>query len=828
MRAAASGKRRIGLGLQRILLVIAVALGCLALRGIRTSSATGGASGLPPTKAIAQLRSPDRRKCWQAVTAIMQIDPETAQRDLKNLIGKLKGGDGYERYWAAVALERMGSAAKSAVPALIAATRDAEPAVRVHAAVALKRVDAAADPVVSAIATLLDESAWAGSRNTTGGRDPNGVEQAAAEWLTRAADKQQLVRLLIQAVGDPLSRDSLVTPLLGELGAANLLGEQQADAITALISNIRNSRSGRSLPAAWKALGRIGLPAVGPLIDSFSKEADKTRRSYLSGALTSIGKPALPQLIEALKSPNPTVRASAAETLRSMKDGLDAAAPALIQALADPDVEVRRAAAFAIWVSDIPAKAVVPRLIQSLKDPDFDVVHSAMYALEYRGRAAADAAPALVAILRGPKSFWRARAAQTLGLIGDDPKLVVPALMSGLDDADSDVRLSCLDALQFVDPLPATIEPALQKALTEKQPPMRYTAAILLLRLAPQNPQAQQALRESLIAGQLGNGLSHDPGQPQPPMPAGWVDVLLPMLDNPFEPYWERVVSMLGALGPTAAPAASKLVAIMREYQGQRPANAASECLAKLGPNAVPAVEPLVASDDAVTRVTGAWLLWKLGQREKGMRLLLAELNHPRKHIRESAAARLSGIITEQPTETPAIVAVLNKATDARARAAAASALMFADTLADRPAIQALIAALAEPAPEVRAAAANTLAWLCDSPPPCAWPLQQDRFTQFAEFVRYREAHVRPWPDMPQAVQALTRLLLDDDATVRTAAVGALGKAGREAVCALPLLAMLESDEAIQFELQMALQRIEPWSLGLGKPEPDRGFRRRR
>jgi HEAT repeat protein len=294
---------------------------------------------------------------------------------------------------------------------------------------------------------------------------------------------------------------------------------------------------------------------------------------------------------------------------------------------------------------------------------------------------------------------------------------------------------------------------------------------------------------------------------------------VVPVLDDPFDPSWADAISTLRSLGPGAVAAAAKLVELIGEYEKQR--ELAFGALVTMGPQVLPAVQPLVDSEDANLRIIAGRVLCRNGQRERGMQMLLAELSHPREQVRHLATGGLSEVIADFPDQTLPIVAMLRGAKESRGRAAAASALYFADPHADRPAVQALIAALADPDAGVRRSAAFVLGAMSDSPPPCAGPLRQSRFAAFSEFVKYRESRQRPWPDMPTAIVALASLLQDPEAGPRDAAVHALGMAGRESIPVLPLLKMLENDESqeVRFQLSNAWRRIEPWNLALDRPE---------
>lgn len=95
-----------------------------------------------------------------------------------------------------------------------------------------------------------------------------------------------------------------------------------------------------------------------------------TMRETAAAALGRIGKPAVHQLVEALQSPNPTLRHQAADTLARIGPSAVDAVPALVAAMDDEDPLVRKAAARALGQIGPDAAAAVPKLIEMLLEDD--------------------------------------------------------------------------------------------------------------------------------------------------------------------------------------------------------------------------------------------------------------------------------------------------------------------------------------------------------------------------------------------------------------------------------------------------------------------------
>ncbi len=85
-------------------------------------------------------------------------------------------------------------------------------------------------------------------------------------------------------------------------------------------------------------------------------------------ALSRIGQPAVPQLIETLSNPDPQIRRATLSVLSRMGPDAKDAVPTLIQLLDDEDAEVRRSAAKTLGRIGPEAAEAVPALVRSLTD----------------------------------------------------------------------------------------------------------------------------------------------------------------------------------------------------------------------------------------------------------------------------------------------------------------------------------------------------------------------------------------------------------------------------------------------------------------------------
>lgn len=137
----------------------------------------------------------------------------------------------------------------------------------------------------------------------------------------------------------------------------------------------------------------------GLIADLQSSDPEVSGKASL--ALLEIGEPAVPALVELLKSHDVRQRSIAAATLWGLGARGRAAVPALVATLNDSETELRVAAAMAFENMGPAAKDAVPALIRSLRDRDPTVRQWSAKALGSIGPAAEEAVPALVDAARG-------------------------------------------------------------------------------------------------------------------------------------------------------------------------------------------------------------------------------------------------------------------------------------------------------------------------------------------------------------------------------------------------------------------------------------------
>lgn len=217
--------------------------------------------------------------------------------------------------------------------------------------------------------------------------------------------------------------------------------------------------------------------AVAPLIAALQDESESVRGQALQG-LKDIGPPAVPLLIDALKSPDRRVRRKASCVLDNIGYELRevgdcrAVAP-LIDALKDPTSVVRSHSVTAL--GKIGRSEALPAVRAALKSEavrsalDIGVCYRAIEALHRLGETAAEL---LIPALQHPDAGIRRKAATLLGKTGEAG--AVNLLIGALKDQHPRVRSRAAHALGRIGN-PDAIEP-LTVAIKDAAPNVRINA----------------------------------------------------------------------------------------------------------------------------------------------------------------------------------------------------------------------------------------------------------------------------------------------------------------------------------------------------------------
>jgi HEAT repeat protein len=394
-------------------------------------------------------------------------------------------------------------------------------------------------------------------------QDPDlGVRQAAAVSLAKRQDARGLDLLMETAASADGGPSSVAAFALGELKDPRAVPALIAvvDREVRLYDPMRGDTGGARNMA--RALGQIGGPEALRALLGWLK-ATGMDRSYMfsetTEGLAAIGRPAVPGLLDLLKSDTTAVRRAAAQTLRQMKaDQLDGQAIApLVAALHDPASAVRASVVTAL--GRIPGTTT--HLTAMMDDPAVEV---------------------------------RSAAASALGRLSGEEAMA--AVVVALSDSSPNVRGSAVQALRELTrdiAPPAGATPALLAILDDESVYGRFAAATVLIRSGvPEGlnswrarvgegngAQRAQAIRE--FVPDTPGAEAHDPRV---------IEVLLGMTGDPETEVRQAAISVLGRTGDGRA-----FEPVLKLLEDADPAVRRSAAVA-LGTLKDPrAVEPLIA-----------------------------------------------------------------------------------------------------------------------------------------------------------------------------------------------------------------------------------------
>ena len=186
-------------------------------------------------------------------------------------------------------------------------------------------------------------------------------------------------------------------------------------------------------------------------------EAERLRTVY---ALATRGEEAMPVLLNALRGEAAARLKTNLANEHTNPSQLDAvfalsavgrpAVPHMVELLGENDWWLRAAAADVLGDLGTTASDTVPHLIHALDDKAEWVRRNAIEALGNIGPAAADAVPALSRRLQDSESWIRHNAALSLAKIGPSAAEAVPDLRKNIDDEDSYARANAAVALERI------------------------------------------------------------------------------------------------------------------------------------------------------------------------------------------------------------------------------------------------------------------------------------------------------------------------------------------------------------------------------------------
>ncbi len=225
---------------------------------------------------------------------------------------------------------------------------------------------------------------------------------------------------------------------------------------------------------AQSVLGTVGRAAVPALIELLQGPDPEGRRKAI-WVLRAIGPEAVeavPALIAALEDSTPLYGASiprcAMSALAAIGPAAGVAVVPLTRFLDSSDPRLRFDAAEALLKITGECRQCLPVLIEALSSPNIHLRRDAALALEQIGPPAKAAVPALIAALKDRKGNIRHFAAAALGRIGYNAKEVVPLLIPMVNEQEWYIRFHAICALGYFGPKARAALPVLREAAKDR------------------------------------------------------------------------------------------------------------------------------------------------------------------------------------------------------------------------------------------------------------------------------------------------------------------------------------------------------------------------
>ncbi|HLN31507.1 MAG TPA: HEAT repeat domain-containing protein [Gemmataceae bacterium] len=322
----------------------------------------------------AEVRRLSAQVVQEAAAALVNQIPQSRSLEESANTGRAPGSEK-----SAELLQRAAEALRNAAPAVARALRDPDPAVRLEAQRALEKMGTARQRFQRLIESTGQQQSTRLSADEPGARSGQPGKSAAPDALLEA------LQIAIPALKADL-QDPNVLVRLGAVDVLEALGQDAAPATPDLVERLGD----KDVFVRWasaRTLGKITSAAKAPAIEGLSAllfDTDLEVRLAAASALQRYGplaKPAVPDLIRAMRASDAEMRVAAMRTLETTGKAAQPGIPALATALRDPDPRVRQAAAEVLGKFGPLALSAEVALRRSLSDDNPDVRRAASDAL---------------------------------------------------------------------------------------------------------------------------------------------------------------------------------------------------------------------------------------------------------------------------------------------------------------------------------------------------------------------------------------------------------------------------------------------------------------
>jgi HEAT repeat protein len=243
-----------------------------------------------------------------------------------------------------------------------------------------------------------------------------------------------------------------------------------------LPSTTENKFANGEITVAFKIAGTNASPAIPKLIALLSRGDEPTAWS-VARCLVGIGTNSIAPLIDALSDKNANVRAGAAYALGQIGPPAKPAVPSMLEKLKTDELKVRLAIIGSLgFIRQYPDQ-VIPVLTENLKCENPDVRGNAAMAISCFGNDVGNAAPILFKLLNDNNDRVRNNAAGAV-LHANLGKEQIPLLISNADNPDARVRSLIAQALGKQAVYTNEVYPALLKLSKDPDRYVRESAGV--------------------------------------------------------------------------------------------------------------------------------------------------------------------------------------------------------------------------------------------------------------------------------------------------------------------------------------------------------------
>jgi HEAT repeat protein len=738
---------------------------------------------------LTTLRDEEPTLRFELIDELANSDDQTRRAAVAILLQRLQSPNPQDVFEATVALSRFGPEAGPAVKILADRLQEGDLADRLGTLFLLGKLGPTAKPAVPAILRALTAS-------DAGKNKPGFLDQfwrRSSGW-----------NLINERIFGPEDRshmfDSVRVYGVRVLGRINHEAERQGIGFFVEMlgaDTIEARRTALESLATFGPKASSAIPALIHLAEGLEvapSQPDDSNLAYLTfKTIHEVGSGDDPLLVEALvrmlKSKGGDQRARAVYALQYLKPPPRGVVPDLVAAVKDPNPVVRRCACDALGRHlGSEGEPALQALLAAMGDPDVWVRINAGQSLASRGGAAAEAIPPLIRLLRTEDRNLRSQAAQILGKFGPSARVASAALLVALDDEMNYVRKSAEEALNAVSPIESKTADEALEALRQGDISRRLAAVRDLVR---PGSTAQQEIPSKIRVEALRMAL----GDPDPIVCA-------------------TAAAGLGRLGRQAEEAAPALLATMKDERPEVRVQSAT-ALGRVAPGDEKAIETLGLAlagdpDVDVRNAAASGLGWMGPQATVAAPVMIRALNDPDETVRVHVIVALGRIGPADGSVATALktIAERDPSTEFRIWAIRALGLIGGKS---NVVVPTLLMMLDDANGNIRYAAAYQLGMI--RPTGEVLPALLGRLNEGKPPARSLAAGTLGMlgPEVAtEVLPALIRALRDEDEEVRKGAVKSLMMLGEAAASAAPALRQALNDRcpAIRSDAELALQCI--------------------